>query len=68
MICLFVWVEVLLPSQLSGVMSSAVNLLNHTFTRQSSKRLTSIVRIPSPETDNWPSYVVYDTDTPVLED
>ena len=32
--CLFVCVEVLRPSQLNGVMSSAVNLPNHTFTGQ----------------------------------
>ena len=32
MVCLFVCVEVLLPSQPSGVMSSAVSLPNHTFT------------------------------------
>ena len=32
--CLFVCVEVLRPSQPSGVMSSAVNLPNHTFTGQ----------------------------------
>ena len=32
--CLFVCVEVLRPSQLSGVMSSAVSLPNHTFTGQ----------------------------------
>ena len=37
------------------VMLSAVSLPNHTFTgqAQSSKRLTSIVHILSPETDNW---------------
>ena len=41
---LFVCVEVLRPSQPSGVMSSAVSLPNHTFTGQaSSKRLTSIL-------------------------
>ena len=53
----FVCVEVLRPSQPNGVMSSAVSLLNHTFTGQakSSKRLTSIVHILSPETDNCPS-------------
>ena len=41
----------------NGVMSSAVSLPNHTFTGQalSSKRLTSIVHILSPETDNCPS-------------
>ena len=56
-ICLFVCVEVLLPSQPSGVMLSAVSLPNHTFTGQalSSKRLTSIMHILSPETDNCPS-------------
>ena len=50
-------VEVLRPSQPNGVMSSAVSLPNHTFTGQalSSKRLTSIVHILSPETDNCPS-------------
>ena len=54
---LFVCVEVLRPSQPNGVMSSAVSLPNHTFTgqAQSSKRLTSIVHIFSPETDNCPS-------------
>ena len=52
--CLFVCVEVLRHSQTNGVMSSAVSLPNHTFTGQdwSSKRLTSIVHILSPETDN----------------
>ena len=42
-----------------GVMSSAVSLPNHTFTGQalSSKRLTSIVHILSPETDNCPSWI-----------
>ena len=46
-------------SQPSGVMSSAVSLPNHTFTGQalSSKRLTSIVHILSPETDNCPSWI-----------
>ena len=40
-------------------MSSAVSLPNHTFTgqAQSSKRLTSIVHILSPETDNCPSWI-----------
>ena len=54
-----VCVEVLRPSQLNGVMSSAVSLPNHTFTGQalSSKRLTSIVHILSPETDNCPSWI-----------
>ena len=57
--CLFVCVEVLRPSQPSGVMSSAVSLPNHTFTgqAQSSKWLTSIVHILSPETDNCPSWI-----------
>ena len=32
--CLFVCVEVLRPNQLYDVMSSAVSLPNHTFTRQ----------------------------------
>ena len=51
----FVCVEVLWPSQPNGVMSSMVSLPNHTFTGQaSSKRLTSIVHILSPETDNCP--------------
>ena len=52
-------VEVLRPSQPNGVMSSAVSLPNHTFTGQalSSKRLTSIVHILSPETDNCPSWI-----------
>ena len=55
--CLFVCIEVLRPSQPNGVMSSVVSLPNHTFTGQalSSKRLTSIVHILSPETDNCPS-------------
>ena len=54
---LFVCVEVLRPSQPNGVMSSAVSLPYHTFTgqAQSSKRLTSIVHILLPETDNCPS-------------
>ena len=56
---LFVCVEVLRPSQPNGVMSSVVSLPNHTFTGQawawSSKGLTSIVHILSPETDNCPS-------------
>ena len=56
-LALFVCVEVLRPSQPSGVMSSAVSLPNHTFIGQawSSKRLTSIVHILSLETDNGPS-------------
>ena len=55
----FVCVEVLRPSQPNGVMSSAVSLPNHTFTGQAyfSKRLTSIVHILSPETDNCPSWI-----------
>ena len=32
LVCLFVCVEVLRPSQPNWVMSSAVSLLNHTFT------------------------------------
>ena len=54
---LFVNVEVLRPSQPNGVMSSTVCLPIHTFTGQalSSKRLTSIVHILLPETDNCPS-------------
>ena len=57
--CLFVCVEVLRPSQPNGVMSSAVSLPNHKFTGQASsfKRLTSIVHILSPETDNCPSWI-----------
>ena len=53
----FVCVEVLRPSQPNGVMSRVVSLPNHTFTgqAQSSERLTSIVRILSPEADNCPS-------------
>ena len=53
----FVYVEVLWPSQSSGAWSRAVSLPNHTFTgqAQSSKRLTSIVHILSPEADNCPS-------------
>ena len=56
-LCEFVCVEVLRPSQEDRVMSSAVSLPNHTFTGQalSSEQLTSIVHIPSPETDNYPS-------------
>ena len=48
--CLFV----LWPSQPNGFMSSAVSLPYHTFIGQasSSKQLTSIVHILSPETDN----------------
>ena len=54
---LYVCVEVLWPSQPNGVMSGMVSLPSHTFTGQakSSKRLTSIVHILSPETDNCPS-------------
>ena len=46
--------EVLRTSQPYGFMSSAVSLPNYTFTGQaeSSKRLTCIVHILSPETDN----------------
>ena len=53
----FVCVEVLRPSQPNGVMSSTVSLPNHMFTGQaySSKKLTSIVHILLPETDNCPS-------------
>ena len=53
----FVCVVVLWPSQPNEVMSSVVDLPNHTFTGQtwSSKRLTSIVHILLPETDNCPS-------------
>ena len=55
----FVCVEVLRPSQPNGVMSSATNLPNHTFTGQaySSERLISIVHILSPETDKCPSWI-----------
>ena len=57
-----VCVEVLRPIQPNGVMSSMVVYLttpNHTFTgqAQSSKRLTSIVHILSPETDSCPGDV-----------
>ena len=54
---LFVCVEVLRPSQPNRVMSSVVSLPIYMFTGQalSSKRLTSIVHIPSPETNNCPS-------------
>ena len=57
--CLFVSVEVLRPSQPNGVMLSAVNLPNHTFTGQteSFKPLTSIVQILLPETDKCPSWI-----------
>ena len=53
---MFVCIEVLWPSQPDGVMSSAVNLPNHTFAGQasSSKQLTK-VHILLPETDNCPS-------------
>ena len=56
---LFVCIKVLWPSQPNGVMSSTVSLPNHTLTRQasSSKQLTSIVHILSPETDNCPSWI-----------
>ena len=49
---LFVYVEVLWPSQHNGVMSSVISLPNHTFTGHtlSFKHLTSIVHILSPET------------------
>ena len=55
-VCLFVCIEVLRPSQPNGVMSSTVSLPN-TFTGQdeSSKQLTSIVHIFSPDTDSCPS-------------
>ena len=55
-VCSFVCVEVLLPSQPSGVMSSTESLLNHMFTGLglSSKRLASNAHILSPETDNCP--------------
>ena len=51
--------EVLWTSQPNRVMSSAVSLPSHSFTgqAQSSKRLTGIVHIFSPETDNNPSSV-----------
>ena len=54
---MFNCVAVLRPSQPNGVMSSAASLPNHSFTGQawSSKRLTSIVPILLPETDNCPS-------------
>ena len=55
----YVCIEVLRPSQPNGVMSSAVSLPNHMITGQalSSKRLTSIVHILLPETDNCPSWI-----------
>ena len=54
---LFVCVAVIRPSQPNGVMSSAVSLPYHTFIghASSSKQLTTIVHILSPETDNCPS-------------
>ena len=56
-VSMFVCVEVLRPCQPNGVMSSMVSLPKHSFTGQakSSKRLTSIVHILSPETENCPS-------------
>ena len=50
----FVCVEVLWPSQPIGALSSMVSLPNYTFTGQarSSKRLTSILHILLPETEN----------------
>ena len=55
----FVCVEGLWPSQPNGANANAVSLSNHTFTGQSwaSKLLTSIVHIPSRETDNCPSWI-----------
>ena len=55
----YLCVEILRRSQPNGVMSSTVSLPNHTFTGQtySSKWLTSIVHILSPETDNCPSWI-----------
>ena len=63
-----VCVEVLRPIQPNGVMSSMVCLPNHTFTgqAQSSKRLTSIVHILSPETDSCPGDVRTDRIQPSL--
>ena len=57
--CLFVCADVLRPSKPNGVMSSTVSLPNHMFTdgASSSKWLTSIVHILSPETDNCPSWI-----------
>ena len=43
--------------QCNGVMLSTISLPNHTFTGQSSKRLTSVVHILSPETDYCPSWI-----------
>ena len=56
---LFVYVEVLWSSQPNGLMSSAASLPNHTLSGldESSKRLTSIVLILSPLTDNCPSWI-----------
>ena len=58
MLCLFV-LRFYGPFNPNGVMSSAVSLPNHMFTGQakSSKQLTSIVHILSPETDNCPSWI-----------
>ena len=54
-----VCVEVLWPNQPNGVILSVVSLPNHTFTEQaySSRRLTGIVHILSPETVNCPSWI-----------
>ena len=57
-ICLFV-LRFYGPVNPMGSCSSAVSLPNHTFTGQawSSKRLTSVVHILSPETDNCPAWI-----------
>ena len=54
-----VCIEVLRPSQPNGFISRVASLPNHTFTgqAQSSKRLTNIVHILSPQTDNCPSRI-----------
>ena len=59
LVILFVCVDVLRPSQPNGVMLSMVSLPSHTFTGQaySSKRLTSIVHILLPESNNCPSWI-----------
>ena len=53
-------VEVLRPSQPNGIMSSAVTLPNYTLLGRLSSlsgKPCSIVHIPSPETDNCPSWI-----------
>ena len=57
MVCLFVLMFYSPCSQPIGVMLNVISLPNHTFTgqAQSSKRLTGIVHVLSPETDTCPS-------------